>query len=392
MPVMSTISDDLFDCLILSGGGGKGSYGAGAASALSDYYELKGITPNLCILGTSAGALNACTLACYGAERLVELWGSSVSNKAILGAKKPKIKTRFVLEFVDNFIRSSPYSIFENKRLRQIVETNVDFDLLADKHLVLLVTNYTQGTLEAFYVSDLIEQFVTEDTKLPLERQRLQYFKRINNQAELVDVLLASAAIPVFFPPVKINGNWYVDGGIANNTPTREAARFLRWLSETKRGLAGDVYCVTQDKPSIINQNESFGLLDIVQRTTELSLYLHMEPIISGIDRINRETREYKSRIDGLVEQINAKSYTDAIKSEIIGEIRSRIGSLGGATARLDINFLRINPSVELGDTLDFSPATMKRNLNHGYHDMLKTLGGKLNAVERQKLAAKTFD
>lgn len=38
---------------------------------------------------------------------------------------------------------------------------------------------------------------------------------------ELVRPLMASSCIPVIFDPVKIDGEWYVDGGILNNFPTQ---------------------------------------------------------------------------------------------------------------------------------------------------------------------------
>jgi NTE family protein len=40
-----------------------------------------------------------------------------------------------------------------------------------------------------------------------------------------VDAVLASAAIPGVFPPVRINGQLLVDGGVANNTPISTAIR-----------------------------------------------------------------------------------------------------------------------------------------------------------------------
>lgn len=40
-----------------------------------------------------------------------------------------------------------------------------------------------------------------------------------------VDAVLASAAIPGVFPPVRIEGRLLVDGGVANNTPISTALR-----------------------------------------------------------------------------------------------------------------------------------------------------------------------
>jgi NTE family protein len=40
-----------------------------------------------------------------------------------------------------------------------------------------------------------------------------------------LDAMLASAAIPAVFPPVRVNGRYLIDGGVANNTPISVAVR-----------------------------------------------------------------------------------------------------------------------------------------------------------------------
>jgi predicted acylesterase/phospholipase RssA len=78
---MSTNPSDLqkYDCLVLSGGGAKGAYGAGVAKALWEYRKLKNVDTKLCLVGTSAGALNAAVLATAEvweiAPALSRLWG-----------------------------------------------------------------------------------------------------------------------------------------------------------------------------------------------------------------------------------------------------------------------------------------------------------------------------
>jgi NTE family protein len=43
------------------------------------------------------------------------------------------------------------------------------------------------------------------------------------SEADAVSILMASAAIPGFFPPRKVGENTYVDGGLVMNTPLRPA-------------------------------------------------------------------------------------------------------------------------------------------------------------------------
>ncbi|MDQ3816232.1 MAG: patatin-like phospholipase family protein [Acidobacteriota bacterium] len=384
--IVTPQTNNIFDCIVLSGGGAKGSYGAGVASALFAFYDLKRIKKGICYLGTSAGALNAGVLASYGPEKLKELWLSSANNRTVLGVRRLRLKARFfrrLLKWV------SPYSIFDNDKLRQLIEANVDFNRLDGKHLIVLTTNYNTGTLKAFYSSYLIDDFVNYDRGLKHIKQRLSHFERINNQEELVLALLASSSIPVFFPPVRIKNDWYVDGGVGNNTPTREAAYFLRFLNTLGKGDIGEVFCIKQDPPEIIESQPSFGLLDIVKRTTEISQYIHIQPIIEGFSRINYETQQYKARLDGLIEWINSKSYDAIVADEITKEVKDRMGTLGGATARINVPFTIIDPSTFLGDTLDFSPTSMRENIKHGFHDMLKALGNRIDDAEHKILLSR---
>ena len=59
------------DCLVLSGGGAKGAYGAGVAKALDAYRGLTKQDSSVCYAGTSAGALNAAVLAAADADALL---------------------------------------------------------------------------------------------------------------------------------------------------------------------------------------------------------------------------------------------------------------------------------------------------------------------------------
>lgn len=87
--------EEKLDCLVLSGGGAKGSYGAGVAQALYRFRALKGIRTKLCFIGTSAGALNAAVLADRGPDDLIRFW-LSVDNRAVLGVRirSPKFQAR----------------------------------------------------------------------------------------------------------------------------------------------------------------------------------------------------------------------------------------------------------------------------------------------------------
>lgn len=90
-----TENKPVVDVILLSGGGLKGSYGAGAVKAIMDNYKLKEVARELCFVGNSAGALNAAVLAAHlksnaphpwergihAAERLIRIWLDATADR-----------------------------------------------------------------------------------------------------------------------------------------------------------------------------------------------------------------------------------------------------------------------------------------------------------------------
>ncbi len=75
--------------------------------------------------------------------------------------------------------------------------------------------------IEAFLRKNLKHQRF-EDLPMPLFVSATDYEKggqHIFHSGELLPALMASCAIPVVFPPVQVEGVYYVDGGVSNNLP-----------------------------------------------------------------------------------------------------------------------------------------------------------------------------
>lgn len=384
-----------FDCLILSGGGAKGAYGAGAAHALFAYYRLKDVRREVCFIGTSAGALNACTLASSDDAKLKSLWLDSVSNESVLGRRRYYVTARVVWKLLRErlpFGGRKPFAIFPSDHLRALIERNVSFGGLGGRHLIVLTTNYTSGKITAFYSSDLIEGFCADDAREPADRRRLDYYRKITDDEHFVSALLASAAIPVFFPPVVVDGDYHVDGGVGNNTPTREAAYFLRFLGEKMKGVPGEVYCVQQDPPgSASGEGGPVRFMDLLKRTADVAQYLHMAPIVKAWYRINEEVGREEAGAGAALAWLKSQGYDEATVRLVEENVIGPLSRLGGSTRRRNFTMYNVEPSSHLGDTLDFSPETTRGHLRRGYADMLKTLldNDKINAFERDDLLDK---
>lgn len=376
-----------FDCLVFSGGGAKGAYGAGAAKALAAFYGLKNVDRSICYLGASAGALNAAVLATSDAERLVNFWREA-DDRSVLGVRIKSTKYQGAKRWIGRFGRGGQFAVYSGSALLQFIERSVTFDDLKDRHLIIAATDYTEGSLKAFYHSDLVSRFLDLDRTLEFRERRLQHFLPLTKE-NLARALLASSSIPVFFPPVKIDSSLYVDGGLGNNTPTREAAYFFRYLTNLGLGEAGDVYVVRLEPPRVRRAAEmKDGLLDVVDRSLTIYHHVHTNPILRGWNRINDEVRWLEERLERFSTWIRNQELPAEVKESICDRARSELGTLGGATARLDVPIHVIEPSMELGDTLGFDRESVERNLSIGYQDALQVLhlAGKIDQAEREAL------
>ncbi len=188
-----------------------------------------------------------------------------------------------------------------------------------------------------------------------------------------------------------MNGDLYIDGGVGNNTPTREAAYFMRFLEELKLGTVGHVYCVKLDPPQrILPGKAKLGLTDILKRTLYVDQYVHMEPIISSWGNINKELHGLETEIGKLQSWLPSVGVTENSVTQISARVRNEVCRLGGPAKRLRLPITIIQPSGDLGDTLDFDPARNVINFNLGYQDMLKAFWK--NDEVMDKLADTEYD
>ena len=365
-----------FDCLVLSGGGAKGAYGAGVAKALAVYRQLKEVCGPVCYIGASAGALNAYVLATANADDLISFW-QTATRRNILGPRFPSPTIRAMLR-----VATRPFSIYSNAGLERLISANACIKTIKSP-LIIAATDYTRGHLKAFYASKLIDKLVEEDAGLAAEQQRLNHFRRITTTDVLIKALLASSAIPVFFPPVEITvtqsgspeTGWYIDGGVGNHTPTREAAYFSRYVKEKNLGHVGLVVCVKQDPPRVLHDTrQPLHFFNILSRTLEVYHHVHTAPIVAAWFRINLEVRDQRKRVHQFTEWLRQQEIPPKVVDLVTSRATAEFVNLGGATPRMSAPLLEIEPSTPLGDPLEFDPERARQNIEHGYIDTLRVL------------------
>lgn len=174
------------DVLVLSGGGLYGAAQAGMLAALCENTTWRPAA----IVGVSAGALNGSWMAhdftAGHAEHLVELWSGFTGRGAF--------PARTVSQLLKVIARRD--AIQDGAALRRIIDKCSPTDRLEDLTIPLHVaaTSLTTGGPVWF------------------------------DAGPAVDILYASAAIPGVVPPITIDGDTYVDGGVVANLPVLRAA------------------------------------------------------------------------------------------------------------------------------------------------------------------------
>ena len=171
---------------VLGGGGHLGAHEVGMLRALLE----RGITPDL-VLGTSIGAINGAAVAAeptaVAAGRLTEMWTSfersDVFGGSVLGRLGTLARTRTHLHPNEGLRRL----LAEALPVERFEELPVAFECVAAS---------IESASERWFTS-----------------------------GPIVEAVLASAAVPGLLPPVEIDGEHFLDGGIVNSIPVSRAVR-----------------------------------------------------------------------------------------------------------------------------------------------------------------------
>ncbi|MGE3973589.1 MAG: patatin-like phospholipase family protein [Bdellovibrionales bacterium] len=247
--------------MVLTGGGARGAYQAGvlkAVSEISGTWEKK--NPFEIVTGVSAGSINATFWAsqCHdpvrGAEKLLDLWQnvkfsdvfqSDVISMGNVGAK-------FALDFMMAPLRGSHFAkaLMNTKPLHHLLQSHIDYDQIQKnldaEHLRALsvtATDYTSSNSITFVQG-----------KAPMEMWDRQLRKSEDTKIR-VEHVLGSCAIPIFFPPVNIDGRYFGDGCLRNTAPLSPAihlgAEKLFIVGVRKQPPTSEILTTNVDRPSV---------------------------------------------------------------------------------------------------------------------------------------------
>ncbi len=213
--------------LILTGGGARAAYQAGVLSAIAEILPDSTRNPFQIICGTSAGAINAATLACQAenfraaVDNLVSVWRNMHAHHVYradpigIGVSGARWLGSLALGWL---VRNPPRSLLDNTPLRQLLKHHLDLTGI-DRAIAC-------GALHAVSISasgyDSGESINFFQARSDVETWRRA--QRVGSRVRLdLDHLMASSAIPFVFPAIRIHREYFGDGSMRQLAPISPA-------------------------------------------------------------------------------------------------------------------------------------------------------------------------
>lgn len=217
------ISQKIIPGLMLSGGGARNAYQVGVLKAIAEHLPEGTPSPFKVISGTSAGAINAGGLAAsaYDFKKSVrdleQVWGSlSIPNVYHAGqVSSMRAAAATIWQLVRaRKVADQPTSILDNSPLQKLLEQHIDFNSFQkniDEGWLDAVTfntsSYTSGKSISYFMGNK-----------SIQEWNLARRKGVRDQLT-VQHLMASSAIPLVFPAVRIRNDYQGDGALRQSSP-----------------------------------------------------------------------------------------------------------------------------------------------------------------------------
>jgi NTE family protein len=198
------------------------------------------VEPDL-LVGTSAGALNAAFVAGYGMSEssLSEL--ASIWTQLRRGQVFPLVPARLTAATL-----GLVSSLCPNDGLRHLIERHVPFRHLEDAALPVHV--------------------VATDVRSGREV--------LLSEGDAVAAVLASAAIPAVFPPVRLGDRDLIDGGVADNAAVSHA---LQLGADVVYVLPTGYACALDNAPTTVLGNALHALTLLIEQRLILEVAIYSE-------------------------------------------------------------------------------------------------------------------
>ena len=354
----------------MGGGGARSAYQVGVLRGLARRFPALDID---FLTGISAGAINTSFLASHTepfqekVEALTELWSHleckdvfRVSGPALLW-RAVRVMSRFVIGASQT---STPvHGLVDTSPLRDFLKRALKTD---DGKLPGITRNLFKGHLRA--VALTATRYNTGQTVTFFDGVDIEKWERPQRRSVrtplTVEHVMASAALPLFFPAIDVDGDWYGDGGMRMVAPLAPALHLGadRILAiSTRYGRSG----VEADTPSFTGPPSPAQVMGVLYSAIFLDL---LDQDAMTLQRINELLRALPGEqlgslrpVDVMVIRPSADlgRLADEFEPALPGAFRFLTRRLGTKKAR----------SQDLLSTVMFQPDYIKRLIELGEAD-----------------------
>lgn len=301
--VREMISDDNELALVLSGGGAHAAYQVGFLRCLADRF------PHLRIpilTGISAGAINATFIANHrgtfkeAIDALSEFWRHLTVDQVYRADSLSLLKNmaRLGIHLLSGGVSgtTAPRALVDTAPLRKLLESGYTS---ANSRFSGIRENISEQRLKALAIT--ATNYNTGQTVTWVQGRNIAMWERPDRHSVkteiTVDQIMASTALPIFFPAVRVGDSWFGDGGIGQFAP----------LAPSLHLGAGRIIAVTtRHRPSAMETSSTVPhrypsiarILDILMKAIFVDL---LDQDLLGLARVNKllesQSREKASNL-----------------------------------------------------------------------------------------------
>ncbi|MDB4837101.1 patatin-like phospholipase family protein [Marinomonas sp.] len=335
------------NALILSGGGARAAYQVGVLSTMGKIVPHHTALPFSIVCGTSAGALNATTLACHAhnftqaSSRLAYVWRNLTPDQVYSLDRWPMMSslTKALWSLLHSSNNPAALALMDNSPLNNLLNHHLNFSniekAIDNQHisaLAITAMSYTTGKSTTFFqAADHLEGW--QEPRGQGIRQNIS-----------VEHLLASSAIPMLFPAQEVGKHYYGDGAIRQKSAISPAIQ----LGAKKLFIIGVSSNRSPQKWSNDEQDPAPSVPSLTQIISQL---------------LN------SAFVDNLEDDINQLEIINALISELPEEKRAK-------HIQLPMNTLIISPSEALDEIANHYLNTLPKKIRA----LLKAAGGSSNS------------